>query len=117
MAANGSTPAISVVIPVLNEQNHLAAAVNSVLSQKYSGDVEVLLALGPSRDNTNQVAAELAAADKRIRVIENPRGLTTVGLNEAIRQSKHSVIVRIDAHSEPAAGYLENGVKILLQQR
>jgi glycosyltransferase involved in cell wall biosynthesis len=110
-------PAISVIIPVLNEQNHLAAAVKSVLGQKYSGEIEVLLALGPSRDNTNQVAAELAKADKRIRLIDNPRGLTTVGLNEAVRQSKHSIIVRIDAHSEPAPGYLEKGVKILLARK
>jgi glycosyltransferase involved in cell wall biosynthesis len=115
--ATGQAPAISVVIPVLNEQNHLAAAVKSVLGQKYSGEIEVLLALGPSRDNTNQVAADLAAADKRIRLIENPRGLTTVGLNEAVRQSKHSIIVRIDAHSEPASGYLENGVRILLAKK
>jgi succinoglycan biosynthesis protein ExoA len=115
--ATGQTPAISVVIPVLNEQNYLAAAVKSVLGQKYSGDIEVLLALGPSRDNTNQVAAELAAADKRIRLIDNPRGLTTVGLNEAVRQSKNSIIVRIDAHSEPATGYLENGVRILLAKK
>jgi glycosyltransferase involved in cell wall biosynthesis len=110
-------PAISVIIPVLNEQNHLAAAVKSVLGQKYSGDIEVLLALGPSRDNTNQVAAELAKADKRIRMIDNPRGLTTVGLNEAVRQSKHSIIVRIDAHSEPAPGYLEKGIKILVAKK
>ena len=110
-------PAISVIIPVLNEQNHLAAAVKSVLSPKYSGDVEVLLALGPSRDNTNQVAANLANTDKRIRLIDNPRGLTTVGLNEAVRQSKHSIIVRIDAHSEPASGYLEKGIKILLAKK
>lgn len=110
-------PAISVIIPVLNEQNHLAAAVKSVLGQKYSGDIEVLLALGPSRDNTNQVAAELAKADKRIRLIDNPRGLTTVGLNEAVRQSKHSIIVRIDAHSEPAPGYLEKGIKILVAKK
>ena len=117
MPAAKAAPAISVIIPVLNEQNHLAAAVKSVLGQKYSGDIEVLLALGPSRDNTNQVAAELAAADKRIRLIDNPRGLTTVGLNEAIRQSKHGIVVRIDAHSEPAAGYLENGVRILLARK
>ncbi len=110
-------PAISVIIPVLNEQNHLAAAVNSVLGQNYSGQLEVLLALGPSRDNTNQVAADLAKADNRIRLIDNPRGLTTVGLNEAVRQSKHSIIVRIDAHSEPAQGYLEKGVKILLAKK
>lgn len=117
MPAAKAAPAISVIIPVLNEQNHLAAAVKSVLGQKYSGDIEVLLALGPSRDNTNQVAAELAAADKRVRLIDNPRGLTTVGLNEAIRQSKHGIVVRIDAHSEPAAGYLENGVRILLARK
>ena len=117
MPAAKAASAISVIIPVLNEQNHLAAAVKSVLGQKYSGDIEVLLALGPSRDNTNQVAAELAAADKRIRLIDNPRGLTTVGLNEAIRQSKHGIVVRIDAHSEPAAGYLENGVRILLARK
>ena len=117
MPAAKTAPAISVIIPVLNEQNHLAAAVKSVLGQKYAGDIEVLLALGPSRDNTNQVAAELAAADKRIRLIDNPRGLTTVGLNEAVRQSKYSVIVRIDAHSEPAAGYLQNGVRVLLERK
>ena len=110
-------PSISVIIPVLNEQNHLAAAVKSVLGQKYAGDIEVLLALGPSRDNTNQVATELAQTDKRIRLIENPRGLTTVGLNEAVRQSKHSIIVRIDAHSEPTAGYLANGVRVLLERK
>jgi succinoglycan biosynthesis protein ExoA len=109
-------PAISVIIPVLNEEKHLAAAVQSVLQQKYSGDIEVLVALGPSTDNTNAVANELAATDKRVCLIDNPRGLTTVGLNEAVRQSKNSIIVRIDAHSEPAAGYFENGVRILLQR-
>lgn len=116
-AASNKVPPISVIIPVLNEQNHLAAAVKSVLGQKYAGDIEVLLALGPSRDNTNQVGADLANTDKRIRLIDNPRGLTTVGLNEAVRQSKHAIIVRIDAHSEPAAGYLENGVRVLLERK
>ena len=117
MPAAKSGPAITVIIPVLNEQHYLAAAVKSVLGQKYSGDIEVLLALGPSTDETNEVAAGLAKADKRIRLIDNPRGLTTVGLNEAIKQSKNGIIVRIDAHSEPAAGYLENGVRILLAKK
>ena len=117
MPAAKKAPAISVIIPVLNEQKHLASAVKSVLDQNYPGDLEVLLALGPSSDNTNQVAAALAKADKRIHLIENPRGLTTVGLNEAVRQSQHSIVVRIDAHSEPAAGYLENGVRILLERK
>ena len=108
-------PAVSVLMPVLNEESHLASAVSSVLSQGYPGKFELLLALGPSRDSTNEIAARLAKADKRVRLIENPRGLTTVGLNEAIRQAKHDYIVRVDAHSEPSENYMTRGIEILLE--
>jgi glycosyltransferase involved in cell wall biosynthesis len=110
-------PAISVIMPVLNEQDHLAAAVESVLSQNYPGKIELLLCLGPSTDSTNQIAAGLALADPRIRPINNPRGLTTVGLNEAIRQAQFDIIIRIDAHSEPTPGYFQRGVEILDEQK
>ena len=110
-------PAISVIMPVLNEEAHLADAVNSVLEQNYPGEFELLLALGPSNDETNTIAAGIAKKDKRVRLIDNPRGLTTVGLNEAIRQSKHEIIIRIDAHSEPAANYFKRGVEILNEQQ
>jgi hypothetical protein len=110
-------PAISVIMPVLNEEAHLADAVNSVLEQNYPGEFELLLALGPSNDETNTIAAGIAKKDKRVRLIDNPRGLTTVGLNEAIRQSKYEIIIRIDAHSEPAANYFKRGVEILNEQR
>ena len=106
-------PAVSVLMPVLNEESHLEAAVESVLSQGYPGTFELLLALGPSKDATNGIAAAIAKRDKRVRLIDNPRGLTTVGLNEAIRQSKHDVIIRVDAHSEPEANYMVRGVELL----
>lgn len=109
--------AVSVIMPVLNEAAHIADAVESVIGQKYPGELELLLALGPSTDETNAIAQQLAKKDKRIRLIDNPKGLTTVGLNEAIRQSKHDIVVRIDAHSEPAANYLKRGVEILNQTK
>lgn len=112
-----SYPPLSVLMPVLNEEGHLAAAVASVLEQNYPGELELLLALGPSRDATNSIAAGLAKKDKRVKLIDNPRGLTTVGLNEAIRQSKHAIIVRVDAHSEPAKNYLTRGIEILLETK
>ena len=97
-------PAISVIMPVLNEATHLEAAVQSILDQNYSGELELILALGPSRDETNAIAATLAKKNKSIRLIENPRGLTTVAMNLAAKAAKHDVMVRIDAHSEPAEG-------------
>ena len=64
-------------MPVLNEAEHLEAAVGSVLAQEFDGQLELLLALGPSKDNTNEIAAKLAKADARISLVENAAGLTT----------------------------------------
>ena len=114
--ARSFAPAISVIMPVLNEEQHLEAAVHSVLNQNYSGDLELILALGPSRDNTNSIANALAKKNKKIRLIENPRGLTTHAMNLAAKAAKHDVLVRIDAHSEPTEGYLQRGVEILFEQ-
>ena len=98
-------------MPVLNEEGHLEDAVNSVLEQGFEG--ELLLALGPSTDQTNDIAERLSKNDKRIRLVANPRGLTTVGMNLAIKLAKHEYIVRIDAHSEPAKNYISRSTQIL----
>ncbi|MGH8828741.1 MAG: glycosyltransferase, partial [Jiangellaceae bacterium] len=49
-------PDVSVIMPVLNEERHLAEAVHGVLAQKYPGDLELILAIGPSTDRTEQIA-------------------------------------------------------------
>ena len=59
---------VSVVMPILNEERHLRAAVHRVLAQEYPGELEVLLAVGPSTDRTLQIAHEMAAEDPRIKV-------------------------------------------------
>jgi glycosyltransferase involved in cell wall biosynthesis len=106
-------PGVSVVLPVLNEELHLANAVNSILSQDYSGSLEVILALGPSQDKTNQIAQELASSDSRITLVENPSGRTAAGLNAAINKSKNPVIVRVDAHSELQKNYVSQAIEVM----
>ena len=63
---------VSIVLCVLNEQRHLAQAVAHALNQDHLGPLELVIALGPSRDRTDEIAAELAAADPRIRSVRNP---------------------------------------------
>lgn len=109
-------PPITVIMPVLNEEAHLEASVQSILAQSYPSKIEFIIALGPSRDDTNKIAKALAKKDKRIKLLENERGLTTVGLNAAIKLAKHDYIVRIDAHSEPEPNYFYDGIRILLEQ-
>ncbi|WP_136035939.1 glycosyltransferase family 2 protein [Microbacterium sp. K35] len=100
-------------MPVLNERAYLRHAVESVLAQEIGGPTELVLALGPSSDGTTELARGLAAADDRIRLVENPAAHIPVGLNAAIRASRYPTIVRVDAHSELAPGYAAHALQTL----
>jgi succinoglycan biosynthesis protein ExoA len=110
-------PGVSYVMPVLNEVEHIEAAVLSLVEQDYDGPFEVVLALGPSVDGTNQVIDELARADPRIRSIPNELGSTPGGLNAAIRASSYPIVIRVDAHSVLPRDYTRVGVATLLHSR
>jgi glycosyltransferase involved in cell wall biosynthesis len=106
-------PAVSVVLPVLNEELHLANAVQSILSQDYAGTLEIILALGPSKDKTNEIAERLALANTRISLVNNPSGRTAVGLNLALNKSTNPVIVRVDAHAEIQRNYISLAIEVM----
>ena len=108
-----SSPAITVILPILNEEADLHNCISAILKQNYPGEIEVILALGPSKDNTNQIARDLAAADKRIKIVDNPTGQTAKGLNLAIAQSSFEIICRIDGHSEISNSYLKTAITIM----
>ena len=106
-------PGVSVVMPVLNEERHLEAAVRRVLDQEYPGELEVIIAVGPSSDRTPEIAAGLAAVDSRIRVVDNPAARTPAALNVGIAAAEHEIIVRVDGHGELTDGYIKRAVELL----
>lgn len=106
-------PGVSFVMPVLNERAYLEHAIESVLAQDVDVPTELVVALGPSTDGTTELAHRLAAADDRIRLVDNPAAHIPVGLNAAIRASRYATIVRVDAHSELAPGYAARALKTL----
>jgi glycosyltransferase involved in cell wall biosynthesis len=100
-------------MPVLNEERHLAEAVKAILTQEYAGELELVLAIGPSRDRTQEIAEKLAADDPRIIVVPNPTGRTPHGLNASIQASQYSVVVRVDGHSLLPPDYVRAAVETL----
>jgi glycosyltransferase involved in cell wall biosynthesis len=101
-------------MPVLNEEAHLRSAVASIFEQQglVEGQVEVILALGPSKDKTNEIAQALSK-EYPVQLVQNPTGKTPAGLNLAIAKAKHDVVIRVDAHSVLSPDYSINAVKIL----
>jgi glycosyltransferase involved in cell wall biosynthesis len=106
-------PAVSVVMPVRNEERHLAESVARVLEQRYDGEFELVLAIGPSKDRTEEIAWQLAGADPRVVVVQNPSGKIASAMNAAIKAARHEIITRIDGHAMLPDGYLATAVRTL----
>src|SRR5580693_471273 len=108
-------PPVSVVMPVRNEERHLAESVRHVLGQDYPGELELVLAVGPSADRTEELARELATAHPRVTVVANPSGNIPAALNAAVRAAGHQVIARVDGHALLPPGYLTIAVTALME--
>jgi len=106
-------PGVSYVVPILNEAEYVEAAVASILAQDYPGATEVVLALGPSTDGTNDIVARLQRDDPRIQSVDNPEADVPHGLNRAIKGARYPIIVRVDAHTELPERYTQRAVRTL----
>ena len=104
---------MSVLVPVLNEERHIRESVAAMLAQHYDGEIEFLFMDGRSEDRTKAILEEMAAADPRIRVLDNPQRRTTFGLNIGLENARGDYIVRMDAHTEYPPEYVAKGVERL----
>src|ERR687889_2689054 len=121
-AANGSrgsfTPirTISVVAPVRNEGSNVDHFVSDLAAQDFMGQVEVLVADGNSEDDSVERLRSAAwAAGLNLRIIENPAGWVSPGLNACIREARGDLIVRLDCHSRYPADYLRRCAEVSRQ--
>ncbi len=108
---------VSVVIPARDAADRLPACLAAVRAQVDDHGVvivdRIVVAVGPSRDDTARVADRLAAEDARTEVVENPSGRTPDALNLAIAAADGDVVVRVDAQSVLPAGYVARAIATL----
>jgi succinoglycan biosynthesis protein ExoA len=98
---------ISVVAPIRNEGSNVEHFVSDLAAQDFPGDVEVLVADGNSDDGSAERLRDAAwAAGLNLRVLDNPAGWVSHGLNACIREAHGDLIVRLDCHSRYSADYL-----------
>jgi glycosyltransferase involved in cell wall biosynthesis len=100
----------SVLVPVLNEGSTIRKAVSAMCAQEFEGSFELLFADGRSDDDTRSQLEQLARADARIRVLDNPRRGTASGLNVCLAAARGDFIARMDAHTVYPPRYLQAGI-------
>jgi succinoglycan biosynthesis protein ExoA len=109
-------PWTTIVIPTLNEAEHIAALVARLLPARGEGPVgEVIVADGGSTDGTVAIVERLAASDGRIRLLHNPARVQSAGINAAVAVADPAaeVILRVDAHARYAADFVDRVVGAL----
>ena len=101
---------VSVLTPVLNEEEHIREAVESMRSQRFEGELEFIFVDGQSADRSAELLRELADGDPRIRVLDNPSRRTPQGLNIGLDSARGEFVARMDAHTYYPPDYLQVGV-------
>jgi len=106
--------AVSVLVPILNEEEHIEATVERLQAQRFEdGELEFLLIDGGSTDATRPLIERMAKEDPRLRVLDNPRRTVSTALNVGLRAARGRYVARMDAHALCEPDYLARGVERL----
>lgn len=106
-------PDVSVLTPVLDEEDHLPQVVAEMRAQRFDGRIEFLFIDGGSTDRSVELLNGYAAEDPRIRVLHNPARRTPHALNLGLREARGAFVARMDAHTHYPPDYLAKGVERL----
>ena len=104
---------ISVLTPVLNEEEHILKTADSMLDQRYSGTVEFIFIDGGSDDRTLDLLLDLQREDPRVRILHSPQRSTPVALNIGLHAARGKYVARMDAQTLYPDDYLAQGVERL----
>jgi len=107
---------ISLIVPCYNERDSIMQLLNAISRQTIrTSQMEVVIADGMSTDGTREVIEDFIAAHPgfKIRLLDNPARTIPAALNRAIGAASGEILVRLDAHSEPAPNYVERCVAAL----
>jgi glycosyltransferase involved in cell wall biosynthesis len=106
---SGQRPVVSVIIPAFNAQDTIAATLESVLSQTWTG-FEVIVVDDGSTDGTAEIVERIARKDHRVRIRRQKNGGVAEARNHGIRESSGEWIAPLDADDIWTPEYLASGV-------
>lgn len=105
------TLTLTIVIPVFNEQDHIAACLSAIAAQTVMPD-EVIVVDNNSTDMTVQIAKQFPF----VKVIKEPKQGVLFAKNKGFRLAKSEIIGRIDADSWLPPRWVERVKKFMTNE-
>ena len=100
---SNSTPLVSTIVPAYNAEKYLAAALESVLQQKYRS-LEIIVVDDGSGDRTSKIAASFG---KHVRYVYQKNAGAAAARNTGLELARGEIIAFIDADDLWTADKLE----------
>ena len=92
-------PKVSFLIPLLNEEKTLRQCLDSLLEVEYpENKMEILLAIGPCKDDTRPIVEKYASKHLNIVLLDNPTGNTSIGRNICIQHATGEMLMNYSGH-------------------
>lgn len=114
-------PFVTIVVPVLNEEDYIIPCLNSLLAQGAhwadGSACEILVIDGGSTDRTRELVDNLRAASSVVRLAHNPKRLQSAAMNLAARiaSPRATVLLRADGHAVYPPDFLAKCVNELMR--
>jgi peptidoglycan-N-acetylglucosamine deacetylase len=103
-------PPVSVLIAAWNEETVIARTVESILANGYEA-LEVVVVDDGSKDGTLRVLRERFGNHPSVSILTQPNSGKSAALNHAIANSKHDILVAVDADTLFRPGTIEKLVR------
>ena len=112
LAAPMETPSAMpcmIVIPCLNEADHIAALIDRLSPSTERLDMRIVVVDGGSSDGTQRIVENIAASNSRVALLHNPKKIQSAAINLAVEQfgDGFTGFIRIDAHGDYPANYCD----------
>lgn len=115
-------PALSIVIPTLNEEKYLPGCLKSIVSQRYHGLVNIIVSDNGSEDKTMEIAKKYPCFVVQGSKKGNVASARKVGCEKAKKLAAkyphlEEIIINTDADTKLAQGYFASAAETFKNQK
>jgi cellulose synthase/poly-beta-1,6-N-acetylglucosamine synthase-like glycosyltransferase len=112
--SNSNYPLVSIILPCRNEERFIGRCLDSIIANEYPREkLEILAIDGMSEDRTREVIERYSQQYPFIRLIDNHKKITPIGLNLGIKSAKANIIIWMSAHNRYDKNYISRCVESL----
>lgn len=105
-------PLVSVIVPLYNASAFIVEALDSIVASTYR-PIEVIVMNDGSTDDSLSMAQTFAKEHPEVKVLSQPNAGASAARNHAIRESKGTYILPVDADNRIHPLYIEEAVAVL----